>query len=107
MRVLVGRDVLERGWAPEYSTVGLDAGSLDVDRELKRRDWGEGAAYVSQASALCGSEGCRRLVGPNLPDDILSFDYGHYTVQGSVFAVRTMFAPTIDAALAQAARPQP
>jgi peptidoglycan/LPS O-acetylase OafA/YrhL len=107
MRVLVGRDVLERGWAPEYSTVGLEAGSLDVDRELKRRDWGEGAAYVSQASSLCDSEGCRRLVGPSLPDDILSFDYGHYTVQGSLFAVRTMFAPAIDAALAQAARPQP
>jgi hypothetical protein len=42
-----------------------------------------------------------------LPDDILDFDYGHYTVRGSDFAVRTMFAPAIDAALAQAAKPQP
>jgi hypothetical protein len=102
MRILVGREVLECGAASEFSGVGLNTDSLDVDRELKSLDWGAGATYVPQASALCGKDGCRRLIGPTLPEDMLSFDYGHYTAQGSDFAVRTMFAPAIDAALKKA-----
>jgi hypothetical protein len=101
MRILVGREVLERGSAQEFSTVGLDRNSLDVDRELSQRDWGDGITYLSQASALCGDSGCRRLVGSELPDDLLAFDYGHYTARGSIFAARTMFAPAVDAALAR------
>jgi peptidoglycan/LPS O-acetylase OafA/YrhL len=107
MRILVGRDVLEHGSAPEFSAVGLRSESLAIDRELKEKDWGEGATYVSQASALCGEAGCRRLIGPQLPDDMLSFDYGHYTARGSIFAVKTMFSPAIDGALALAAKPSP
>ena len=101
MRILVGREILERGSASEFSRVGLDAQSLAVDRDLKARRW-DGATYVSQAASLCGDEGCRRLVGPDLPADMLSFDYGHYTARGSDFAVRTIFAPLIERALAEA-----
>ena len=107
MRILIGRQVLEQGAATEFSTVGLNTGSLEVDRELKGLDWGEGATYVSQASSLCGPEGCRRLVGPQLPEDMLSFDYGHYTLRGSEFAVRTMFAQAIDEALKMARSRKP
>jgi hypothetical protein len=57
--------------------------------------------YVSQAAKLCGPEGCRRLIGQNLPEDLLAVDYGHYSRAGSVFAVRTMLAPVIDAELAR------
>ncbi len=102
MRILVGREVLERGSASEFSRVGLNAGSLAVDDELKARPW-DGATYVSQASALCRAGGCRRLVGPDLPADMLALDYGHYTERGSDFAVRTMFAPLVEQALAEAA----
>ena len=50
---------------------------------------------------LCGPEGCRRLVGENLPEDLLAVDYGHYSINGSIFAVRTILAPVIDAELAR------
>jgi peptidoglycan/LPS O-acetylase OafA/YrhL len=97
--ILVGRDVLERSAAAEFSPVGVRPDSLDTDRALAAKDWGEGVRYVSQAAKLCGPEGCRRLIGENLPQDLLAVDYGHYSLQGSVFAVRTMLAPVIDAEL--------
>ena len=58
-----------------------------------------GVRYVSQAAKLCGPEGCRRLIGENLPEDLLAVDYGHYSREGSVFAVKTILAPVIDAEL--------
>ena len=78
--------------------------SLETDRALAGKDWGEGVRYVSQAAKLCGPEGCRRLIGEHLPEDLLAVDYGHYSREGSVFAVRTMLAPIIDAGLAQSGK---
>jgi peptidoglycan/LPS O-acetylase OafA/YrhL len=99
--ILVGRDVLDHGRAPEFSPVGVRQDSLETDRALAGKDWGEGVRYVSQAAKLCGPEGCRRLIGENLPEDLLAVDYGHYSRAGSVFAVRTVLAPVIDAELAR------
>ncbi len=101
--ILVGRDLLETGAAPEFSRVGVRPDSLETDRTLAAKDWGPGVVYVSQADKLCGAQGCRRLVGPNLPDDLLAVDYGHYSLEGSIFAVKTILAPAIDAALEQGA----
>jgi peptidoglycan/LPS O-acetylase OafA/YrhL len=97
--ILVGRDVLDRGAAPEFSTVGVRPDSLETDRVLASKDWGDGVRYVSQANALCGAVGCRRLIGENLPQDLLAVDYGHYGPEGSIFAVKTILAPVIDAEL--------
>ena len=102
--ILVGRDVLERDTAAEFSPVGIRPDSLETDRALTAKDWGEGVRYVSQAAQLCGPEGCRRLIGENLPQDLLAVDYGHYSLEGSVFAVRTMLAPVIDAELARSGK---
>jgi peptidoglycan/LPS O-acetylase OafA/YrhL len=99
--ILVGRDVLDHGKALEFSKVGVRPDSLDTDRALAGKDWGEGVRYVSQAAKLCSPEGCRRLTGETLPEDLLAVDYGHYSRTGSVFAVSTMLAPVIDAELAR------
>ena len=102
--ILVGRDVLDSGSAAEFSEVGVRPDSLETDRELAAKDWGEGVRYVSQAAKLCGPKGCRRLIGEHLPEDLLAIDYGHYSLEGSVFAVRTILAPVIDAELARLGR---
>ena len=99
--ILVGRDILERGEAAEFSRIGVRPDSLETDRALAAKDWGEGVAYISQAKTLCGAEGCRRVVGRNLPEDLLAVDYGHYSVNGSIFAVKTMLAPVIEAEIAR------
>jgi peptidoglycan/LPS O-acetylase OafA/YrhL len=100
--ILVGRDLLATGKAADFSRVGVRPDSLDTDRALAAKPWGDGVIYVSQAEALCGQEGCRRLVGPNLPEDMLAVDYGHYSVNGSIFAVKTILEPVLEAALAKA-----
>ena len=99
--ILVGRDVLKRDAAAEFSPVGVMPDSLETDRTLANEDWGEGVHYVSQAAKLCGPQGCRRLIGENLPEDMLAVDYGHYSREGSAFAVKTILAPVIDAELAR------
>ena len=85
----------------KFSIVGVRPDSLKTDRTLAAKDWGDGVRYVSQAAKLCGPEGCRRMVGENLPEDLLAVDYGHYSREGSVFAVKTILAPVIDAELAR------
>jgi peptidoglycan/LPS O-acetylase OafA/YrhL len=102
--ILVGRDVLERGEAPEFSPIGVRPDSLETDRTLSAKNWGEGVVYLSQAANLCGAEGCRRLVGANLPEDLLAVDYGHYSLRGSAFAVKAILAPVIDVELAKSRR---
>jgi peptidoglycan/LPS O-acetylase OafA/YrhL len=102
--ILVGRDILERGEAAEFSRIGVRPDSLETDRALAAKDWGEGVAYISQAKTLCGAEGCRRVVGRNLPEDLLAVDYGHYSVNGSIFAVKTMLAPVIEAEIARSSQ---
>ena len=102
--ILVGRDVLEHGEAPEFSRVGVRPDSLETDRALAAKDWGEGVVYVSQAAKLCGAMGCRQVIGANLPEDLLAVDYGHYSLKGSVFAVRTILAPIIDTQLAKSGK---
>jgi peptidoglycan/LPS O-acetylase OafA/YrhL len=105
--ILVGRDLLEQGNAPEFSHVGVRPDSLETDRALAGKDWGEGVVYVSQAEKLCGDDGCRRRIGPNLPEDMLAVDYGHYSVNGSIFAVKTILAPVIEAEIARSRGQRP
>jgi len=100
--ILVGRDLLETGAATEFSRVGVRPDSLATDRILAAKDWGPGVVYVSQADKLCGADGCRRVVGRDLPDDLLAVDYGHYSLKGSIYAVKNILAPAIDAALGKA-----
>ena len=102
--ILVGRDLLETGEAPAFSRVGVRPDALQTDAALAAKDWGEGVVYVSQAAKLCGHDGCRRLVGPDLPEDLLAVDYGHYSAQGSIFAVKTILQPAIEGALEKARR---
>ncbi len=102
--VLVGLEVYHGEKPPAFSSVGVGPLSLATDARLKAMDWGPGVTYVSQADSLCRDGACRRLVGPDLPDDVIAFDYGHYTVNGSIFAARTIFAPVMDALLAQAGK---
>jgi peptidoglycan/LPS O-acetylase OafA/YrhL len=104
--ILAGRDLLESGVAPEFSRVGVRADSLETDKALASSNWGDGVVYVSQADKLCGAAGCRRRVGPDLPEDLLAVDYGHYSVRGSIFAVETILAPAINAALASVSHAQ-
>ncbi|HXZ16990.1 MAG TPA: hypothetical protein VEH77_13600, partial [Roseiarcus sp.] len=104
--VLVGRDLLKTGEAQEFSPVGVRPDSIETDHVLAAKPWGPGVVYVSQADRLCRPEGCRRLVGGRLPEDLIAVDYGHYSVAGSIYAVEMILAPAIEAALRHAQAPR-
>ena len=100
--IMVGLDVDAGKIPPEISSVGLRREPLAIDAMLKAMDWGKDATYVSQVETLCRDGACRRLVGAALPEDMIAVDYGHYSVQGSIFAVKNIFAPVVDPLLVKA-----
>ncbi len=100
--IIVGLDVLAGRKPREFSRLGLRPESLAADAALRTMDWGPGATYVSQAAKLCRDGACRQLVGDKLPDGMIATDYGHYSFDGSIFAVKTILAPVIDPMLAEA-----
>ena len=47
-------------------------------------------------------KGADDVVGAQLPEGMISMDYGHYTPAGSNYAVKTILAPVLDPVLAAA-----
>jgi peptidoglycan/LPS O-acetylase OafA/YrhL len=88
---------LRAGHRPsEFSRDSLQSQSIDMDKRLAAHAWGENVHYMSQVSKLCGEKGCRRFVGPRIPDDMIATDYGHYTTAGSLYAAKNILAPVLD-----------
>ncbi|WP_298355825.1 SGNH hydrolase domain-containing protein, partial [Rhodoblastus sp.] len=99
--IIVGLDVLAGRTPRDFSRLGLRPDSLAADAALRKVDWGPGVTYVSQAAKLCRDGACRQLVGNVLPEGLIATDYGHYSFDGSIFAVKTILAPVIDPLLAR------
>jgi peptidoglycan/LPS O-acetylase OafA/YrhL len=94
-------DDLRAGRKPlDLTSDKLQSRSIEVDALLAAHVWGENVHYVSQVGKLCGVEGCRRFVGPRVPEDMIALDYGHYTAAGSLNAAKNILAPALDAVLA-------
>jgi peptidoglycan/LPS O-acetylase OafA/YrhL len=103
--ILVGREVLAGRVPSEISRENLNPESLEIDALFAAHKWGDNVFYISQAAKLCGEKGCRRFVGPRVPDDMIATDYGHYSNAGSIYAVKNFLvpalAPVLEAAQAQ------
>jgi peptidoglycan/LPS O-acetylase OafA/YrhL len=97
---LAANELLSEGMSPVFSTSGLDRQNLAVDASLRQQDFGAGASYVSLVERLCEDKGCRRRLGDDLPDDLMSVDYGHFSQRGSEYVVREILGPAIEEALA-------
>lgn len=85
--------VANQYWGRSYARVGhgLAPAVFETDRELKKRTAGiPGLTYLSLLDGLCTEEGCRALVGDMGWQDLIAFDAGHLTPQGSVFVVETL-----------------
>ena len=96
---LIGKEMSAGQNPREFTRDGLNPDSLAIDARFAAHPWGENTFYISQAKALCNDEGCRRLVGPQLPQDMIAFDYGHYTAKGASFAVQNILGPVLDRVL--------
>jgi peptidoglycan/LPS O-acetylase OafA/YrhL len=79
---------------------GLQKDSLAMDTNLKSLSWPDGVHYASQVDRLCNEQGCLRRVGETLPDDIVAYDYGHFSGNGSAYTAHNILGPAIRTALA-------
>jgi peptidoglycan/LPS O-acetylase OafA/YrhL len=102
---LVAREALAGHEPSEFSRWNLKTEGRKIDSAFAAHRWGQNVTYVSQYDRLCDSRGCRRLVGPRIPDDIIAIDYGHYSAAGSTYAVKNILAPALAPAL-DAVRPR-
>jgi peptidoglycan/LPS O-acetylase OafA/YrhL len=102
MPAKTARDLLAKRNPATFTREQLDPDSVETEARLSAHKWGAGVTYVSQFAKLCDERGCRRLVGPRLPNDMITMDYGHYTPAGSIYAVKNILAPALDPILAKA-----
>jgi hypothetical protein len=88
-------DYVRKGLPVPHRARNAEQDSLDMDDRMSRLPYPAGVEYVSLKKALCGTNGCIVMVGPNIEADVLLWDYGHMTAAGSSFVARTILAPLI------------
>ena len=64
-----------------------EPGSLKMDTDMANSfsNPPEGILYISLQNLLCEETGCLTMVGDSLRDDLIVWDYGHMTLNGSKF----------------------
>jgi peptidoglycan/LPS O-acetylase OafA/YrhL len=74
----------------------LAAAPFETDRLLRRRYGGSSdLRYVSMIEGLCNADGCLTRVGPDLFEDIESFDDGHLTLSASKYVAERIVTPVV------------
>ncbi len=68
---------------------GLDPAFAPADSLLKALLAGPSVTYVSLRDLLCDGDGCLTHVGEG-PDNIVTWDDGHFTVPGAVYVARRL-----------------
>ena len=80
---------LARGHAvPDRTFQGISEDSIELDPVVKKEASRAGIPYFSIKDEICNTDGCRVRVGDHLESDLVEFDYGHLSHQGSLYVVR-------------------
>lgn len=75
---------------------GLEAHLAEIDATLKDRTAGiRGLTYVSVIDRLCNADGCVGVLPGSTDRDLLTFDAGHLTPKGSVYAAEEVLRPLL------------
>jgi peptidoglycan/LPS O-acetylase OafA/YrhL len=72
---------------PTRTFQGIGEDSLEFDSLLKDEASSQEIPYFSIKDEICTNEGCRVRVGDHLESDLMEFDYGHLSHQGSLYVV--------------------
>lgn len=75
---------------PARTYAGISEQSLALDARMRAVRYPSGVEYLPMRDLLCDQTGCLTMVGPDLKEDILLWDYGHLTPAGATFVVRKM-----------------
>jgi hypothetical protein len=93
--VIVARGYLRLGtMVPPRLRLGYTDEPQRIDRMMASHFAGSGADYVSIRDGLCSTtDGCLIRVGNDLNRDLIAWDYGHFTQQGSIYVARNIIGP--------------
>lgn len=92
---LVTKNYLSKGETiPDRSIYGLEDHSVK-QRELSQNFEKLPVHYLDIAQKLCNLDGCIIMVGSNPLTDLISFDNGHLTENGSKYVVANFLGPLI------------
>ncbi|MEO7157683.1 MAG: acyltransferase family protein [Vicinamibacterales bacterium] len=82
-----------------YVSEGLDQAVLAEDRQMSAMlAHADGLTYVSLIAHLCREDGCLAGVPGLAPTDLMTFDFGHLTPQGSSHVGREVLKPYLERA---------
>jgi hypothetical protein len=85
---------------PSRLTDGLMEDIVMTERYLKAHYSGSAEIkYVSLFTTLCNDQGCLTKVGNRIVEDLVSWDYGHLTSNGSEYVALHAIAPAIKQSL--------
>ena len=82
-----------------YVAQGLEPNVFEVDRQLAAALANTvGLTYVSLVAHLCNQDGCLATVPGGAAVDLMTFDFGHLTPEGSRHIGRAVFKPYLERA---------
>jgi peptidoglycan/LPS O-acetylase OafA/YrhL len=87
---------------PEQIGEGLLKNEIFEDKELKHR-YGSSSelVYISIIDQMCRSDSCRAFVGPDMYEDIVTHDYGHFTTSASRYVAERTITPVVRSLIAK------
>jgi len=74
-------------------SAGLDPQYADMESHFKEVLAGTSVGYVSVRDLMCNADGCLTHVGDGA-DQIVSFDYGHFTTAGAAYVAKRLLLPS-------------
>jgi hypothetical protein len=81
---------------PERLKKYFDNDVVALDRRLKKNYINkENIEYISLVDFLCNEQGCLVRVGDDIRNDLITWDYGHFTRVASEFVGKNLLAPKI------------
>lgn len=91
--ILLRQYILKNKAIPFKTDLGLDLDVLQIDEKLSAELGGQ---YISLTDVLCENGQCLTRLGEDLPEDMITIDYGHLTERASSFVVREAVAAKLE-----------
>jgi hypothetical protein len=88
-------DYVRSGLPIPERTKSAQQSSIDMDAMMRALPYPKGVTYLSMFDILCNGAGCLTKVGPDLERDVLLWDYGHLTANGSEFVTKAALEPLL------------
>lgn len=84
------------GILPQRMPYFVTENSVSMDAKMKKPGYPAGVRYLSLKDALCDAGGCLTMVGNNLAEDLIVFDYGHLTRHGAQYIAEQVVYPSLE-----------